>query len=591
MMCHFGASPDYILVEEIVQHIWRRLKSNYSTDYQGLVGIHNHIAQIHSLLHVELEAVRIIGICGIGGIGLIVLNDCSNLELFSISITTKDVVLHGCSRSRSIESLFRNCLPGSMIRCMMGTRGGSLFESFSDTFDPNGGAAANLDDEPMDNIHLLNLKVLREGLEELSLHGCRSLVFIPSSIGRLSKLCILDLTYCEALESLPSSIFNLKLTKLDLHGCSMLKNLPEITEPAESFAHMNLAKTAIKEIPSSLAYLVGLQTLQLNLCKDLEFLPNSIGSAVPHWFPNRCKGHSVTLKQSSLNWCSDNRFIGFALCVVFGLEGMHDEECKYSVFSYRFTYECDDGIHVVPSNDQLRYYFNWKGRQRFILHDHTFIWKSYLETQTINHMLSHNAHNFSFQICKYDVGRSWPNYRPSYRTKVRVNKALFGWKDHILTFTEQKQRCKMGDHENGIRLEPERQKLLNEHSEKHFTAGEIVRDIIIGVSDGLTVPFALAAGLSGANATSSIVLTAGIAEVAAGAISMGLGGYLAAKSESDHYKRELKREQEEIITVPDTEAAEVAEILAQYGIEAHEYGPVVSALRKNPQAWLDFMMK
>ncbi|CAL5430508.1 unnamed protein product [Camellia sinensis] len=133
--------------------------------------------------------------------------------------------------------------------------------------------------------------------------------------------------------------------------------------------------------------------------------------------------------------------------------------------------------------------------------------------------------------------------------------------------------------------------LLKQHAEKHFTAGEIVRDIIIGVSDGLTVPFALAAGLSGANASSSIILTAGIAEVAAGAISMGLGGYLAAKSEADHYVRELRREQEEIVTVPDTEAAEVAEILAEYGIEEHEYRPVVNALKKNPQAWLDFMMK
>ncbi|KAI5382754.1 vacuolar iron transporter 1 [Lathyrus oleraceus] len=139
--------------------------------------------------------------------------------------------------------------------------------------------------------------------------------------------------------------------------------------------------------------------------------------------------------------------------------------------------------------------------------------------------------------------------------------------------------------------EPQKQSLLNRHTEKHFTAGEIVRDIIIGVSDGLTVPFALAAGLSGANATSSIVLTAGIAEVAAGAISMGLGGYLAAKGEADHYNRELKREQDEIIAVPETEAAEVGEILAEYGIEEHEYEPVVNALRKNPQAWLDFMMK
>ncbi|XP_043703608.1 vacuolar iron transporter 1 [Telopea speciosissima] len=134
-------------------------------------------------------------------------------------------------------------------------------------------------------------------------------------------------------------------------------------------------------------------------------------------------------------------------------------------------------------------------------------------------------------------------------------------------------------------------KLLNQHEEKHFLAGEIVRDIIMGVSDGLTVPFALAAGLSGANASSSVILTAGLAEIAAGAISMGLGGYLAAKSEADHYVREQKREQEEIIRVPDTEAAEVAEILSQYGLEPHEYGPVVNALRKKPQAWLEFMMK
>ncbi|XP_010424951.1 PREDICTED: vacuolar iron transporter 1 [Camelina sativa] len=147
------------------------------------------------------------------------------------------------------------------------------------------------------------------------------------------------------------------------------------------------------------------------------------------------------------------------------------------------------------------------------------------------------------------------------------------------------------DESTRISIEPEKQSLLDHHTEKHFTAGEIVRDIIIGVSDGLTVPFALAAGLSGANASSSIVLTAGVAEVAAGAISMGLGGYLAAKSEEDHYAREMKREQEEIVAVPETEAAEVAEILAQYGIEPHEYTPVVNALRKNPPAWLDFMMR
>ncbi|XP_077236007.1 vacuolar iron transporter 1 [Tasmannia lanceolata] len=143
----------------------------------------------------------------------------------------------------------------------------------------------------------------------------------------------------------------------------------------------------------------------------------------------------------------------------------------------------------------------------------------------------------------------------------------------------------------GRNLEEGLKPLLRSHTEKHFTAREIVRDVIIGVSDGLTVPFALAAGLSGANASSSIILTAGLAEVAAGAISMGLGGYLAAKSEADHYMRELKREQEEIINVPEAEAAEIAEILSEYGLEAHEYSPVVNGLRKNPKAWLEFMMK
>lgn len=129
------------------------------------------------------------------------------------------------------------------------------------------------------------------------------------------------------------------------------------------------------------------------------------------------------------------------------------------------------------------------------------------------------------------------------------------------------------------------------HTERHFTAGEVVRDIVIGMSDGLTVPFALAAGLSGAAAPSSIVVTAGLAEVAAGSIAMGLGGYLAARSDADHYENERKREEDEVIQVPDTEADEVAEILANFGLEPNEYWPVVEALRKRPEAWIDFMMR
>ncbi|XP_002977784.2 vacuolar iron transporter 1.2 [Selaginella moellendorffii] len=130
-----------------------------------------------------------------------------------------------------------------------------------------------------------------------------------------------------------------------------------------------------------------------------------------------------------------------------------------------------------------------------------------------------------------------------------------------------------------------------EHVERHFMAGEIVRDAVMGASDGLTVPFALAAGLSGASVPSLVVVTAGLAEVAAGAIAMGLGGYLAAKSEADHYEKERKREEEEIERSPETEAEEVAEILANFGLMQSEYEPVVAALRKRRDAWVDFMMR
>ncbi|CAJ2676029.1 unnamed protein product [Trifolium pratense] len=127
------------------------------------------------------------------------------------------------------------------------------------------------------------------GLEELSLRHCQKLEIIPPSIGSLGKLCKLDLTCCESLETFPSSIFKLKLTKLDLHGCSMLKTFPEILEPAETFLHINLTKTAIKELPSSLDYLVGLQTLCLKLCTELMSLPNSIVN-LNHLYRLDCSG-------------------------------------------------------------------------------------------------------------------------------------------------------------------------------------------------------------------------------------------------------------------------------------------------------------
>jgi VIT1/CCC1 family predicted Fe2+/Mn2+ transporter len=129
------------------------------------------------------------------------------------------------------------------------------------------------------------------------------------------------------------------------------------------------------------------------------------------------------------------------------------------------------------------------------------------------------------------------------------------------------------------------------HREKHFTGGDTVKDIVIGMSDGLTVPFALAAGISGAISAAHVVITAGFAEIAAGSIAMGLGGYLAARSEVEHYRSELAREEAEIKTMPEAETAEVASFFQGYGLTEAEYGPVVEGLRTRPQAWRDFMMR
>ena len=129
------------------------------------------------------------------------------------------------------------------------------------------------------------------------------------------------------------------------------------------------------------------------------------------------------------------------------------------------------------------------------------------------------------------------------------------------------------------------------HIEKHFTSSEAVRDIVIGMADGLTVPFALAAGLSGAIKTTHVIVVAGLAEIAAGSIAMGLGGYLAAKTDAEHYVQERAREWSEVKEIPEEEAREVSEILQNYGMAASESDTVVAALEKRPEAWVDFMMR
>jgi VIT1/CCC1 family predicted Fe2+/Mn2+ transporter len=129
------------------------------------------------------------------------------------------------------------------------------------------------------------------------------------------------------------------------------------------------------------------------------------------------------------------------------------------------------------------------------------------------------------------------------------------------------------------------------HVEKHFTAGDSVRDVVIGMSDGLTVPFALAAGLTGAVAASRIVVTAGLAEIAAGSIAMGLGGFLAARSDAEHYASERLREEREIVELPEAEREEIRIVFREYGVAEAAIAPIVAALEARPRAWVDFMMR
>jgi len=129
------------------------------------------------------------------------------------------------------------------------------------------------------------------------------------------------------------------------------------------------------------------------------------------------------------------------------------------------------------------------------------------------------------------------------------------------------------------------------HLEGHFESSATLRDIVIGLSDGLTVPFALAAGLSGAVASSRIVVLAGLAEIAAGSIAMGLGGYLAARGDAEHYVSEKKREQLEIVERTHDEEEEIYEIFEQYSVPRASAAPVLNALQQNPAAWVEFMMR
>jgi VIT1/CCC1 family predicted Fe2+/Mn2+ transporter len=129
------------------------------------------------------------------------------------------------------------------------------------------------------------------------------------------------------------------------------------------------------------------------------------------------------------------------------------------------------------------------------------------------------------------------------------------------------------------------------HEEAHLKSSDLLRDIVIGMSDGLTVPFALAAGLSGAVSSSSIIVIAGIAEIAAGSIAMGLGGYLAGKTEQDHYSSEVKREYDEVENMRHLEIAETKEFFANIGLSPELQEQATQEIAEDKDRWVDFMMK
>jgi len=139
--------------------------------------------------------------------------------------------------------------------------------------------------------------------------------------------------------------------------------------------------------------------------------------------------------------------------------------------------------------------------------------------------------------------------------------------------------------------EKDKQQKQKQHKERHFMASELVHNIVIGMSDGLTVPFAIAAGLSGTDVSTRIVVIGGLSEIAAGSISMGLGGYLSGRTDLEHYNRERKREKRETEEVPQQELREVEDILTGFGLEEDQSKPVAKAISKDKNRWIDFMMR
>ncbi|WJX48459.1 hypothetical protein P8452_35019 [Trifolium repens] len=265
--------------------------------------------------------------------GLIVLHGCHNLEMFSVNLSNCESLSSLPIDLFKLKFLKRLYL-GSCLNLEM-------FPEIEETMESM--TVLVLDKTAIKKLPSSLHRLV--SLEELSLYNCQKLETIPSSIGSLSKLNKLSIMDCESLETFPSSIFKLKLTKLDLHGCSMLKIFPEILEQAETFVHINLTKTAIKELPTSLEYLVGLQTLCLKLCTELVTLPNSIVN-LNHLSELDCSGccSIVNLPESIAHLSSLKSLV---------LSDCKRLECIPQLppsMNYLFAYDCPSVGRVMPNS-------------------------------------------------------------------------------------------------------------------------------------------------------------------------------------------------------------------------------------------------
>nr|KYP61504.1 TMV resistance protein N [Cajanus cajan] len=384
-------------------------------------------------------------LCHLVGLEELSLHSCTRLEIIpsSIGSLTKLSKL-GLTYCESLETLPSNIFKLKLTK--LNLHGCSMLRTFPEILEPTKSFAdinltkTAIKELPSSFENLVGLRILRlimcidleslpnsivnlNLLSELDCSGCAKLTEIPSDIGRLSLLRKLSVQE-SGIVNLPQSIFHLSCLKsLDLSDCKNLQCIPQLppflkqllaydcpsikrvmpnsriqipSDSKEGIFKFHLTNSQQLD-PSARVNIVDVAWLKItdNAYRSVFFyFP---GSEVPHWFPCRAEGHSVTINTDSLNLCNDDRIIGFALCFTFGLFDTDDFLGRYGYFNFGLKFESHDATHILPDNDELRSGLYWKGRKRIVDQDHTLLWKYNLESPGMSRMLSH-AQSFTFEI-------------------------------------------------------------------------------------------------------------------------------------------------------------------------------------------------